>query len=395
MLSSIGSAVPATLRSGVAVLAVALILAPSAVAKANGTPVAVTAHAGDQATLTLSRAASRALKKAHVSLQAVRPSIHRKSSFMLPTKSGRWNFTAADGTLNLRGGLRLKRGKRSQALGTLVFSRGAKGAAQLTVRMHGKKIKVLDMAKKGATARTNGTRQTVSKFSVTLTKQAAALINKALKHRVFRAKQKLGSFQVTVSTTAAKATPGAAGAARASGVAISFARAFQSIPGLSATPLGPALGAALGTLPGPAGTTPIPVADGTSVTLPLNGGQAGLSFTQGMLTGTLPLNGGIQLDNGSASVSITDPTLTLATGTQGSTLSASLNGGPVIKLFDIDTSQLLQSATANGGLDLSGLSATLSSQGASSLNRLLGTQAFTTAQPIGGLTVIVPKAPGS
>jgi hypothetical protein len=316
-------------------------------------------------------------------------------AFTLPTKSGRWNFTAASGTLNLKGGLRVKRGKRSQSLGTLVFSRGAKGGAQLTVKVHHKKLKIFTMAKKGAKAKTKGNRQTISKFSVTLTKQAATLLNKALKHKVFRARQKLGSFQVTVSSTTAPGTPtpgaGAPGAAASSGVGISFARALDSIPGLSVTPLG----SASGTLPGPLGTTHIPVLDGTAVTLPLNGGTASLSYDNGILTGTLPLSGGIQLDNGEGSVTISNPTLTLGTGTEGSTLSASLNGGPEIKLFDIDTDQLLQSATPNGGLDLQGLLATLSSEGASSLNQALGTDAFTTGQPIGGLTVILPNPPGS
>ncbi|HET7052071.1 MAG TPA: hypothetical protein VFI54_27625 [Solirubrobacteraceae bacterium] len=391
MLASRGSAVRAMLRAGIAALAIALVLAPVAVSKSTGKPVAVTAHAGDKATLTLSGATSRALKKAHVTIQAVKPSTHKKSTFTLPTKSGRWNFTAANGTLNLKGSLRVKRGKRAQQLGTMVFSRGAKGGAQLTVKVHGKKLKIFTMAKKGAKAKTKGDRQTVSKFTVTLTKQAATLLNKALKHKVFRAKQKLGSFQVTVSSTKPAPGAGAPGAAPSSGVGISFARALDSIPGLSVTPLGDASG----TLPAPLGTTPIPVLDGTSVTLPLNGGTAGLSFANGILTGTLPLSGGIQLDNGQASVTVTNPTLTLGTATEGSTLSASLNGGPEVKLFDLDTNQLLQSATPNGGLDLQGLLATLSSEGAASLNQALGTDAFTTGQPIGGLTVILPNSPGS
>ena len=42
-----------------------------------------------------------------------------------------------------------------------------------------------------------------------------------------------------------------------------------------------------------------------------------------------------------------------------------------------------------------GLLATLSSEAASSLNKLLGTNAFTTGMPIGGLTVILPQAPSS
>ena len=395
MLSSRGSAVRAVLRAGIAALAIALVLAPVALTKTKGKPVAVTAHAGDKATLTLSGATSRALKKAHVTLQAVKPSTHKKSTFTLPTKSGRWNFTAATGTLNLKGALRVKQGKRAQQLGTLVFSRGAKGGAQLTVKVRGKKLKIFNMAKKGAKAKTKGNRQTISKFNVTLTKQAATLLNNVLKHKVFRAKQKLGSFVVTVSSTTTPASPapgaGAPGTVATSGVGVSFARALDSVPGLSVTPLGSASGG----LPAPLGTTPLPIVDGSSVTLPLPSGDAGLSFANGTVTGTLPLSGGIQLDNGQVSATITNPTLTLGTGTEGSTLSASINGGPEIKLFDIDTTKLLQAATPDGGLSLSGLLAELSSEGAATLNQVLGTNAFTTGQPIGGLTIILPQAPSS
>ena len=145
-------------------------------------------------------------------------------------------------------------------------------------------------------------------------------------------------------------------------------------------------------LPAPLGTTTIPGVDGSSVSLPLNGSTAGGSFDQGTLTGTIPLSGGLQLDNGAVSASLTNPELTLGTGTEGSGLSFSLNGGPELKLFDIDTSQLEQAATPNGGLDLSGLLATLSSEGASTLNTILGQNVFTTGQPVGGISVVLPAA---
>ena len=70
-----------------------------------------------------------------------------------------------------------------------------------------------------------------------------------------------------------------------------------------------------------------------------------------MLTGTITLSGGLQLDNGNLSVSLT-----------------------------------------NQGLDLNGLLATQSSEGASSLNTMLGTNAFRTGQPVGGVLVILPAA---
>jgi hypothetical protein len=60
-------------------------------------------------------------------------------------------------------------------------------------------------------------------------------------------------------------------------------------------------------------------------------------------------------------VSLTNPELTLGTGTEGSSLSFEMNGGPEVKLFDIDTPQLEQAATPDGTLDLHGRMATLSS----------------------------------
>jgi hypothetical protein len=91
-------------------------------------------------------------------------------------------------------------------------------------------------------------------------------------------------------------------------------------------------------------------------------------------------------------VSLTNPELTLGTGTEGSALSFELSGGPEVKLFDIDTSQLEGDATPNGTLDLNGLLATVSSEGASTLNTILGQNVFTTGEPVGGISLILPAA---
>jgi hypothetical protein len=48
----------------------------------------------------------------------------------------------------------------------------------------------------------------------------------------------------------------------------------------------------------------------------------------------------------------------------------------------------------NGTLDLQGLLATLSSEGASGLHTAVGRNVFTTRQPVGGLTLIVPASSG-
>jgi hypothetical protein len=160
--------------------------------------------------------------------------------------------------------------------------------------------------------------------------------------------------------------------------------------GLAPVPILPASGG----LPAPAGTTTVPGADGTSLTLPAAiGAGASASFNAGTLTGTVPLTGGIQLGRGTGSVSLTNPVLTLGTGTEGSALSFSVNGGPEVKLFDIDTSALEKSALGNGGISLTGLTATLSKEAASTINKLAGKQIVKPAQSVGGLTVIVPAPP--
>ena len=285
---------------------------------------------------------------------------------------------------------------------SVTFTRPAKGNGLLTAKIAGRKVKLFTVTGK-VHVKQSGTTETLSGMTAKLTKPGATKIDKALRKNAFKANQAIGSFIVKVSTTALTgpgaapgSTPGAPGVTPTSnsGVGVDFAPAFRSLldsAGLSTLPLVPASGG----LPAPIGTTSIPGADGTSLTLPLAGGTAGGSFDQGTLTGTIPLSGGLQLDNGNVSASLTNPELTLGTGTEGSSLSFQLNGGPEVKLFNIDTSQLEQAATPNGSLDLNGLLATLSSEGASTLNTILGQNVFTTGEPVGGISVILPAAASS
>jgi hypothetical protein len=347
------------------------------------------------ATLTLSVKTERSFARQHVTVRAQRPATRRKSSYALPTSSGKWNFAKVTGTLNLNGVLSVGVRKRSAKLKSVTFTRLAKGKGQLTVKLAGNKVKLFTITGKAKIKRT-ATSETISGLTAKLTKLGATRLNKALRSRIFKNGQSLGSFTVTVSTSpisgpgaGATGTPAPVTGASTTGAGVQFVPAFRSLldsAGLSAVPLLPGSNG----LPAPLGTTVIPGAEG-SVTLPLNGSTAGGSFANGTLTGTIPLSGGLQLGNGTVSASLTNPQLTLGTGTEGSSLSFSVNGGPELKLFDLDTSKLLQSALPNGTLDLQGLLATLSSEGASSLNTVLGKNVFTAGQPVGGLTLIVPN----
>jgi hypothetical protein len=358
---------------------------------------ATSGSGSNSATLTLSAKAQKALAGQHAALRAQRPATRKKSSYALPESSGTWNFVNATGTLNFKGVLSMVVGKRSFKINSVTFSRPAKGNGQVTVKLAGKKVKLFTITGRPK-VKEAATSETLTGMTAKLAKPGATRLNKELGGSAFKTNQNFGSFSVTVTTSPITSTTGAAGSApvtgtSSTGAGIDFVPAFRSLldsVGLSTTPLVPGSNG----LPAPLGTTTIPGAGESSVTLPLNGSTAGGSFNDGTLTGTIPLTGGLQLDNGQVSASLTNPELTLGTGTEGSSLGFSVNGQPDVKLFDIDTDQLEESALPNGTLDLQNLTATLSSEGASTLNTVLGTNAFTTGQPVGGLTLIVPASQG-
>ena len=377
-----------------ALCSIALLVAATAYAATSGSN-------SNSATLTLSAKAQKALAGHHAALRAQSPATRKKSSYALPESSGKWNFVNATGTLNFKGVLALAAGKNTFKINSVTFTRPAKGNGQLTVKLAGKKVKLFTITGRPK-VKEAATSETLTGMTAKLAKPGATRLNKELGGSTFKTNQNFGSFGVTVTTspiTVATSAPGSSSGSgtvsggSSTGAGVDFVPAFRSLldtVGLSTVPLVPGSNG----LPAPLGTTTIPGADGTSVTLPLAGGTAGASFNDGTLTGTIPLTGGLQLDNGQVSASLTNPELTLGTGTEGSSLSFSVNGQPDIKLFDIDTDQLEESALPNGTLDLQNLLATLSSEGASTLNTVLGTNAFTTGQPVGGLTVIVPASQG-
>jgi hypothetical protein len=380
-------------------LAVLVMLPVSIGIAAVATAAGSSSNSASSATLTLSVKAKRSLARQHVTVRALRPATRRKSSYALPASSGKWNFTRATGTLNLKGVLAIAVRKRSVKLSSVTFTRRAKGAGQLTVKVARHKVKLFTITGRAHVKRSR-TSETISGLTAKLTQAGATRLNRALRTHALRKGQSFGSFTVKVSNSPVSGTAGAPGSGAAAPVAgvsstgagVEFAPAFRSLldsAGLGAVPLVPGSNG----LPAPLGTTPLPGLDGTSVTLPLNGSTGGASFSNGVLTGTIPLSGGLQLGNGAVSVSLTNPQVTLGTGTEGSSLSFAINGVEV-KLFDLDTTRLLQSALPNGTLNLQNLLATLSSEGAASLNTALGRNLFTTGQPVGGVTLIVPNPSG-
>lgn len=369
-----------------------LALAPGAATAASAS-VKVGKHSGDHATLSLSGARKKALKREHVSVQVVRPA----SKYQFPQASGSWNFSKSSGTLNYSGAFRFHDGKRSVSITKLSFVRTAKGKDSVTGYIAGHKVTLFTLSGR-AKIKKQGTRVTISGMTANLTKQAAQRINKALHHKVATNNEQIGTFSTTLTnTTKAGSKKGTTGGKVSPEVALSFNKAVSQLlnsSGVSTNPLAPATSGVTGAL----SSTTLP-GDGTSVTLPATGSGSGSGGTVtdsgGTVTGTIPLSGGIQLGSGDGSVTLTNGELTLGTGTDGSSLSFSVNGGPDVKLFDIDTSKLVTSAVGNGELSLSGLTAELSQEGSDTINQLAGKNVVQPEEVVGGLSVIVPASSGS
>jgi hypothetical protein len=360
-----------TLPLSIAMLGLAAVPA----AQAASTSVNVHAHAGDRSTLKISNARKRDWKHQHVREQVLRPATHPGTISYFPQSAGSWNFAKATGSLSYTGAIRIRDGKHSVTLTKLHFTRTAKDKSSVTARVDGRTMRLLTLTGRTHVKR-QGTRETLSGFTAHLTKQAARRIDTRLKHRVLNNNASLGSFAVSVSNHAAtKAPPVKPSGTVGLNLSPDLAQALLA-DGYHALPIAPATAAGL---------------DGSSITLPdATGTGASASFNAGTLTGTVPLGGGLQLGTGATAVTLTNPELTLGTGTEGSSLSFDINGGPQAKLLDINTSALEQSTTANGQLSLTGLIATVSSQGAATLNALTGKDIVTPAQTAGRLTVIAP-----
>jgi hypothetical protein len=394
------------LSLGLALVAMALWSASSAVAATK--TVTLKSTKGDQATITLNKQTKNALKKDHIALKTNKPATRKGNNATLPEKAGKWNFSNTSGNVTYNGVTRFVRGKRSVKLTKFGFTRtleGKKSTAKLNVFFGKKKVTLLTFTGK-VKVKMKGAKETVSGFTAKLSKKAASLLNSGLKQKAFKANEKLGSFSLTLSSKATlhptPRPPGAPGApgANSPGVGLAFTPAFESAmdsSGLSVTPLGPAANTILGGLSG----VTLPLGNGTDVTVPGVGGApaASAGFDDGTLTASVPLSGGIQLSNGTASVSLTNPVLSIGTGTDGSSgLSFSVNGGPEVKLFDIDTAKLEAAALPGGVLDLNGLVAEVTSELSGTINQLAGQQVAVPGQLAGLLSAIVPSSaavPGS
>ena len=172
---------------------------------------------GDQATITLNKQTKNALKMNHIALKTNKPASRKGNNANFPEKSGKWNFSNTSGNVTYNGVTRFVRGKRSVKLTKLSFTRtvkGKKSTATLTAVFGKKKVTLLSLTGK-VKVKMKGAKETVSGFTAKLSKKAASLLNTGLKHKAFKANQKVGSFSLTLTSKATLVTkplpPGAPG----------------------------------------------------------------------------------------------------------------------------------------------------------------------------------------
>ena len=187
---------------------------------------------GDQATITLNKQTKNALKKNHIAFKTNKPAKRKGNNATFPEKAGKWNFANTSGNVDYNGVTRFVRGKRSVKLTKLGFTRtvkGKKSTATLNAFFGKKKVTLLTLTGK-VKVKMKGAKETVSGFTAKLSKKAASLLNSRLKHKTFKANQKIGSFSLTLTSRATLITKPAPPARRASRAPTRPASAWPSRP---------------------------------------------------------------------------------------------------------------------------------------------------------------------
>ena len=370
-----------THRFSLALALVALGLWSVSSAMAATQTVTLKSTKGDQATITLNKQTKNAFKKNHIALKTNKPAKRKGNNANFPEKSGKWNFSNTSGNVAYNGVTRFVRGKQL----------GEADQAQLHAHGEGQEVHRhphrLLRQEEGHAAHPHrqgqgedeGHKETVSGFTAKLSKKAASLLNTGLKHKTFKANQKIGSFSADADQPARRwsPTPPAPGGTRerpgasAPGVALAFTPALRGRPGLQRAERHAAR-PRREHRPGRAERSHAAPRQrhrrhgpGRQAASP----AASAGFDDGTLTASVPLVGRRGLSNGDVSATLTDPVLRSGPALDGSSgLYFSLNGGPEIKAVRHRHRKLEAAALPNGTLDLNGLLIELSSELSGTIN---------------------------
>lgn len=170
--------------SGLAmVVALVALLALAPLASAAKDPLA-----GGTTTIKLDNGLYKKLKKNGVKLRGVKPATVKKRTVTLPVVGGELDPLTGQGVVEHRGGVKLKRAKKSTTLKSLVLDTAKKS---LSGKLGGKRLKIASLT--GMSFKRDGFGVDVSARKLKLTRKAAKLLNKKLGVKVFKANANAGS----------------------------------------------------------------------------------------------------------------------------------------------------------------------------------------------------------
>jgi len=331
-----------------AALGAALAVAPAAQAAVD--------LSGGTTRLTLDRGTAKALGSLGVKVAPTGAATAQGRHVRFPISGGSIDPASAAGTIEHRGGLRLKAGGKRIVLKNYVVKVGKK--ITLSAQVGGARVKILKLTGKPKVSR-SGFGTNVSGLTAKLNRTAAKALNATFGVRAFKAGIPLGKVRV-------QAEPSQTELLAQGDTALAIdPGTLQAIVGLGVTPgvIGPA------------------TLDGTTARFPITGGSAALDLS----AATVTHSGGLSLTKGSTVVSLTD--FDIRVGSGAPQLFASLNGdADKVAILDLDLSAL-QPTVSGRSITLAGVVAKLTQGAADALNAAFGTTAFSAGLTVGTATV--------
>lgn len=332
-----------------------LAVTAAALAAAPGANAAVPLSGGETR-LTLDKGTAKALTSLGVAVSPTGQARAQGRHVRFPISGGSIDPASAAGTINHRGGLRLKAGRTSVVLKDYRVKVGSR--ITLSARLGNARVTILDLTGTPSVTRA-GFNTNVSGLTARLNRTAARALNGAFGVTAFKKGLKLG--KVTVKSETSQTELLAQG---------------DTALALDAATLGAIVG--LGVTPGIIGPATL---EGTTARFPITGGSAALDLSAAEVTHS----GGISLTAGATVVALTDFDIRVAGASRQ--LFASVNGGAQkVAILDLDLTGVTP-AVSGRTITLAGVTARLTQGAADALNAAFGTTAITGGLVLGSATV--------
>jgi hypothetical protein len=323
-----------------------------------GAPAAASAAtagvAGGSTTLKLAPGTARALNALGVAVAPLRPAKAGKAGVSFPVSGGSVDPATGAGTIEHRGGLRLRAGDTTVDLRNFVINAGSTNTIGVQVgkkRLHAFRIGLDD-----AKVTRRGIQTLVGNVKVTLSARGAAALNKAFGVKAFQRGLRIGTATVRVRPGELAFTGGSTSLALDPGAA-------QALTGLGVS-VAPA--------------APASAAEDGAIAFPITEGKVNART----LAGSISHSGGLTFSAGATSVTVTDFVIETAPAPK---LTAAL-GGARVDLLTLDLGGLNRKVDGRD-VTLGGVVVKLTAGAAAALNQAFGTTALAEGLTIGTATV--------